>query len=1019
MFSAVFFGFLSWYYSVMPPMTTILRQRQRRRATARSGARALLRWLTGAGASLAVAVLLLVGASGAAAAGAYAYFIRDLPDTSQLAQAFGSANSQFFQTSRIYDRTGQNLLYEVIDPRGGDRQWLTIQQDQPQHIPRSLVDATVAIEDKTFWTNPGYDATGILRALVSNLRGQAIQGGSSITQQLVKNTLIDPARRAERSYTRKIHEILLAADIAERYEKEQVLEWYLNTNFYGNLAYGIDAAALVYFGKHAYSLDLAESAMLAAIPQYPLLNPIDAPQEAKDRQRLVLDQMAREGHITVEEAEAAYDQPLIVQTAEQRFDIRAPHFSIYVRQQLNEMLGEDLVNRGGLKVYTTLDLDLQRQVECAARTQLLRLSGADPNIVLPAEDGGPCETAALLPAMAEGDVGVDHHLSNAAVILLRPNTGEILAMLGSADYWNDEIDGRFNAAVDGLRQPGSSFKPFTYLTAFSQGYTPASMLLDVRTTFFPPGGGQPYVPENYDRSFHGPVRMRVALQRSYNVPAVQTMSLVSVDHVIRTAHRMGLNTLDQLSNYYGLALTLGGGEVTLLDMTYAYGVIANYGIMAGSPVADNDRRPGFRILDPVAILRVEDQMGAILYQYTEPETQTVLSPQLAYLMENVMSDEQARWAAFGHPNPLEIDRPAGAKTGTTDDFRDNWTLGFTPYLAAGVWVGNSDNSPMKSVTGLTGAAPIWHALMKYASRDLPPDGWLVPPGITEVAVCDPSGLLPTSYCPNVVKEAFIAGTEPTGYDNLFQAFQVNRETGRLATVYTPPELVDERVYMILPPEAGDWLQEAGLPQPPTQYDTLYTPPEQTGDVAITFPAPFTYVRGQIVITGNAKAPEDQFSFFRVQVGQGLNPTAWTQVGGDRGEQVDNGELQPWDTAGLDGLYTIQLAVIKQDQSFETATLQVTVDNQPPTASLLAPASGEDFSKAADESVVIQADVRDNLSLDRVEFYVDGLLVKTATVLPYSTRWKITNPGQHQVWVKAFDAAGNSAESQRVTVSVKP
>jgi len=366
---------------------------------------------------------------------------------------------------------------------------------------------------------------------------------------------------------------------------------------------------------------------------------------------------------------AAYAEPLIVKTARHRFDIQAPHFSIYVRQQLNRMFGEDFVNRNGLKVYTTLDLDLQRQVECAARTQLLRLSGGDPNGVIPAEGSQTCEAAALLPDLRPQDAGVDHHLSNVAVMVMRPATGEILAMLGSADYWNDAIDGRFNVATDGSRQPGSSFKPFTYLTAFAQGYSPASMLLDVRTVFIPPGGGAPYVPDNYDRRFHGPVRMRVALQRSYNVPAVQTMNLVGVDNVIRTAHRMGINTLDQAANFYGLALTLGGGEVTLADMTYAYGVIANGGVMAGTPVPGADRRPGYRTLDPAAILRVEDRAGRVLYQYDRPETQTILSSQLAYLMENVMSDEQARWAywhrqrfeAYGHRGTTRPPAPAGGQ----------------------------------------------------------------------------------------------------------------------------------------------------------------------------------------------------------------------------------------------------------------------------------------------------------------------------------------------------------------------
>lgn len=1002
----------------MSRVTRIVRQRQARAARASRGTRLGLRLLAGGAAWLALSGILLTAVTGTVAAGTVAYFTADLPSVDRLETAFGSDNAEFFQTTQIFDRTGEHLLYEVIDPRGGDRQWLSIDPAQPRHISQAVIDATVAIEDKTFWTNPGYDLEGILRALISNLRGRSIQGGSTITQQLVKNTLIPPTERTQRTVARKMREILLAQRIAQRYSKEQVLEWYLNTNFYGNLAYGIDAAALVYFGKHATDLTLAESAMLAAIPQSPLLNPIDAPQEARERQALVLDSMVRQGYVSVAEADAAKAQPLTIQTTQRRFHIRAPHFAIWVHQQLVGRFGEDVVNRSGLRVITSLDFALQHQAECVVRTQIERLSGADPAIVVPASDGSACVAAEYLPPVSASDAGSDHHVSNAAVVVIHPATGEVLALVGSPDYWNESIDGSFNVAVDGLRQPGSSFKPFTYLTGFSQGYTPATMVLDVRRSFVG-ADGRAYVPENYDRRFHGPVRLRVALQRSYNVPAVDLTNRVGVENVIRTAHHMGIDTLDQAAGHYGLAITLGGGEVTLLDMTYAYGVIANSGTMAGVPVPEDQRRSGYRLLDPITILRVEDRHGNVLYEPGASQTQPVLTPGLAYLMQNVMSDEQARWAAFGHPSPLELGRPAGAKTGTTDDFRDNWTVGFTPQRVAGVWVGNSDNSPMEHVTGLTGAAPIWHAVMRYAheSAGLPPDGWTKPDGIVELNVCDPSGLLPTATCPTIVREVFIAGTEPTAYDNLYQAFQVNRETGKLATVYTPPELVEERVYMVLPPEADDWVLESGLPQPPKEYDSLYGLPEQSGDVAILEPAPFAYVRGMVTIRGNAKG--DGFAFFRVQGGPGLNPSQWVQIGGDRGETIDRGDLQVWDTAGLDGIWTIQLVVVKQDQSFVTSTIQVTVDNQAPTVTLLSPEPGATYSRSQDESVVLQPDVRDNLSISRVEFYVDGQLVQTMRVSPYSTRWRLGGPGTHRVWVRAVDAAGNSRQTEAVTFEVTP
>lgn len=1010
----------------MPTTTDLIRRRQARRWRALQGTQRATRGLAATGLSLAAIGLLTVLALGGLLASAYAYFTRDLPSASALQAIFDSTNSEFFRTTQIYDRTNTHLLYEVIDPRGGDRQYKPYAE-----IPLSVISATIAIEDKTFFTNPGYDLIGITRALISNLQGEAIQGGSSITQQLVKNTLIPIEQRAERDYNRKAREILLAAEITRRYSKEQILEWYLNTNFYGSLAYGIDAAALVYFGKHAEDLTLAEAALLAAIPNSPGLNPNTAPDEAKRRQEVVLDAMAREGFITQAEAETAKTAPLS-EPPVQRFDIHAPHFSVYARQQVIDLLdaleldGEDLVNRGGLRIVTTLDWDLQQQAECVARTQAMRLSGGEPAGVVPIENGSDCAAAAFLPPLRESDVGIDHHVTNAALVALDPRTGELLALVGSLDYWNADISGSFNIAVDGQRQPGSSFKPFTYLEAFRLGtYAPASLLLDIRT-IFPTASGESYVPENYDRKFHGPVSMREALARSYNIPAVQTINLVGVDNVIRRAHQMGINSLE--TGQYGLALTLGGGEVTLLDMTYAYSVFANSGVMAGQPVPAAEQRPGYRTLDPITILQITDNRGEVLYQMNTPTTQPILSPELAYLMNDVLSDNDAREAAFGRDNPLKLDdRPAGAKTGTTNDFRDNWTLGYVPQLAVGVWVGNADNSEMQAVTGLTGAAPIWRAVMTYAAQNFPPLGWTPPPGIVNVQVCEPSGKLPTRTCPRTRDEIFIRGFEPVEPDNIWQTVTINRDTGKRATVCTPPELLEDRVYEILPPEAADWVRTVGLPQPPTEYDTLTSSCLATANVAILSPQPFAYLRGLVEISGTAKGTADtaDFAFFRVEYGPGLFPAGWTQIEGDRGEQIENGVLQTWNTVGLDGLYSLRLVVVKNDLAnpggpflFETSVIQVTVDNQPPTISLLSPAEGDEFTLGEDESVIIQPAVSDNLSIARVAFFIDGASTDAATVPPYSTRWKITGKGPHEIFVRVYDAAGNFVDSERVIINVK-
>ncbi len=1004
-----------------------LQRRQRRRAQGRSGIRQLLRVV---GVLLLVVLLVIVGvvAGGVSAtAGAYAYFTRDLPEPEQI-----EAAEENFETTKIYNRTGETLLYEVIDPTGGDRTWVSLDQ-----IPESLICATVAIEDRDYWENPGVNLRGIARAAWADIRGQQIQGGSSITQQLIKNIVIEEELRyvsAEgpewKDYERKITEILLAYRISEKYSKEQILEWYLNTNFYGNLAHGIEAAARVYFGKSAGDLTLAESATLAAIPQFPGMNPFDNPEKARERQRVVLDAMVSQGCITPEEAVAAKYEPWKLAKFTERFDILAPHFSIYVRKQLEDMFGPEIVYRGGLRVYTTLDLDIQEQAQCVARAQIRRLSGEDETVVIQEAIDNGCTAAQFLPPLRDYDVGRDHNVSNASVVVIRPTTGEILAMVGSLDYWDESIDGQFNVAVDGPgRQPGSSFKPFTYVTLLSQGDNAAHMFLDVRTAF-PQSTGTPYVPENYDRKYHGPQRLRLALARSYNIPAVAALHLAGVDNVIRTAHRMGINTLNRGLDYYGLSLTLGGGEVHLLDMVYAFSVFANTGRMYGAPVPEDQRRTGYRELNPVAILRVEDRNGNVLYEYDRPESREVLSPQLAYLMNSILSDRRARWRAMGLNNALELsnDRPAAAKTGTTNDFRDAWTVGYTPQLAAGVWVGNSDNSEMKNLPGLRGAAPIWHAVMEYALQDEEIVPFVRPDGLVERAVCAVSGKLPTEHCPTV-NELFIPGTEPTEHCHIHQTFLVNRETGRLCTVHTPPELCEERVYEVYPPEAADWI--ASLPEdqrpatPPMEYDTIYGPSHSDAEVAIIFPAPYSYIRGTVPITGNARGGD--FNFYRVVFGEGLNPTEWIQIGPEHGEQIDHGVLEFWDVSGLDGLYSLRVSVVDHSMALREATIQVTVDNISPTVDLTYPEDGSEYEKGHDEWANVNAEVQD-YSVARIEFYEypggkeneppAGLQpFAVRTIAPFNVNWPLGAVGSHTFFVIAVDEAGNASKSNRVTIRV--
>ncbi|MBZ0308333.1 MAG: transglycosylase domain-containing protein, partial [Anaerolineae bacterium] len=551
--------------------------------------------------------------------GVYAYYARELPPPSEIE----SAQNDAFQTTVLYDRTGQHVLYEIVPTLGGDRQWASIYE-----VPQYFLDATVAIEDSSFYTNPGFDLRGITRAMWTNLNGGMVQGASTITQQLVRNVLLTEEERNERTFDRKTREIILASEISRLYSKDQILEWYINTNFYGNLAYGIEAAARIYFDKPARELTLGEAAMLAAIPQFPRQNPIDNPDAARLRQQLVLQRMVNLGYITQEQMNEALSQPIILGRYSERFDITAPHFSLYARSEAETILnqlgldGSYLVSRGGLRIYTTLDLDLQQQLECVSRTHVMRLDGAAPDFVHNTHSGQPCAAASYLPPLSTDMQGMERHVTNAAGVILKAETSEIVAMIGSVDFWNKGIDGNFNVAT-AERQPGSVFKPIVYMTAFLNPIdngttivTPATMTTDVRMEFNN-GGPEPYVPQNIDLRYHGPVSIREALANSYNVPVVQVLNWVGLSKVIQTAHRLGINSLDEGINAYGLSLALGAGETTLLDMAYVYNVFNNLGYATGTPVHASVARPGYRQLNPVSILRIEDAEGKILWEYSE------------------------------------------------------------------------------------------------------------------------------------------------------------------------------------------------------------------------------------------------------------------------------------------------------------------------------------------------------------------------------------------------------------------
>ncbi len=698
---------------------------------------------------------------------------------------------------RFTDRYGR-LLYERLPSDGGRHTVLA-----SHAIPQCLKDATIAVEDRNFYHHPGVDLIGLLRALWINLRqGEIVAGGSTITQQVVRNLLLND-ESGDRSLRRKLREMILAWQLSRRLSKDQVLALYLNQTYYGGLSYGVEAAAQTFFGKSASDLTLPECALLAGLPQAPALyNPFTDPEAARQRQRVVLSLMEKNDFITPEERALAEETTL--HYADTPYPIRAPHFVWLVSAELDRLYADGLLSQQqSLIVHTTLDLSLQDIAEEAIRRQIREYQIRSP----------------------------EKNVNNAALVALDPHTGQVLALVGSADYFDKTIAGAVNMALV-PRQPGSAFKPFLYLQALDpQGpvrWTAATPLLDVSTTFLT-HDGKPYTPKNYDGREHGLVPVRDALASSLNIPAVLTLHRVGIANTLSFARRLGITTLGD-PNQYDLSLALGGGQMSLLELTGAYAVLANGGYKT-------ERR---------LILEIRTPEGDLLYQPEPSPAVQVLDPRLAWLISDILADDQARALGFGRHSTLQIDRPAAVKTGTTSNFHDNWTIGYTPDLVVGVWVGNSDYRPMKDVTGLTGAAPIWHEVIRKALAGRSKRPFLRPPGLVQVEVCLLSGLLPTPLCDHTRREWFIAGAEPTAYDNVYQQVMVDVLTGARADDSTPPERRLPRLVLDLPPAAHAWARANRLPlladlpspiraaaHPPLQL--LSPPPNATYRLDPTFP----------------------------------------------------------------------------------------------------------------------------------------------------------------------------------------
>lgn len=812
------------------------------------------------GAILGMLLVCLLTGSAMAAYGAIAL---SLPAPEELRERAAA-----FRSTEILDRHGRPL-YIINDPEGGRREVVSLSA-----ISLWLIRATLATEDPNFYLHPGVDPVAVARALYYDVRyGAPVVGGSTIPQQLVKLIFLTP----ERTLERKVKEAVLAAEVSRRYPKDTILELYLNEIHYGNLAYGAEAAAQVYFGKSAADLTLAEASFLAGIPQAPArYDPYTNFAACKARQEVVLNLMVKHGFLSRGEAQRALAEPLHLAPRSASLTMRAPHFTVYVREQLEARYGPQVLYRNGLRVTTTLDLDLQAAAEEALREHVAGLASRGAH--------------------------------NGAAVVINPATGEILAMVGSADFWDESIDGQVNMALS-PRQPGSAIKPLTYLAAFERGWTPATLIWDVPTEF-PDGANPPYRPRNYDGAFRGPVLVRQALGNSLNIPAVKALQFVGLDGFKEIAARVGITTLTR--DDYGLSLTLGGGEVSLLELTNAYAVLASGGVY----------RP------PVAILRVEDSAGRLIEEHQASVGRQVVAPEHAFLITDILADPEARQPTFGSAARfMQLDRPAAVKTGTTNDVRDVWALGYTPDLVAGVWVGNADNSAMTNLSGAVAAAPVWQAIMLRAHQGKPVRGFEPPPGVERVEICAEGGTVPGPACPARRLEWFAIGQGPRpASEDIHQVLRVDRTTGGLATEFCPAETVEERVYLIYPPEAEAWARERGLPEPPREPCPLHA---YAAELAIASPREGEVVQGVVPIWGTVRVPG--LASYRVEYGIGPDPGGWGLVAGPFSGEVQDALLGQWDTRGLSDVeHTLRLVAEMQDGRLLEARRHVLVRNATPT-----------------------------------------------------------------------------------------
>ncbi|MPZ98000.1 MAG: hypothetical protein GEU80_01470 [Dehalococcoidia bacterium] len=875
--------------------------------------------------------ILLASAVGAAVTGGAALFAIDRYN--EVAQGVVPPEELLATWSRggarVYDRDGE-LLYEFVDELGGLRRPVPLSE-----ISDWMIRATISTEDASFYENNGLNMRGLVRAGMENLtpiEGELLEGsgGSSITQQLAKNVYIPAEERTNRSIDRKVKETVIALELTEKYSKEQILEWYLNSISYGGIYMGIQAAAQGYFGKDANELTLAEAALLAGIPQSPsryappqyadgvsgattALSPSSGP---KLRQLEVLDLMVRHGVISRHEATEAAAVELSFKT--NRFAIQAPHFVLNrVANEIRARFGERALFNQGLEVTTTIDMDLQEQAQ-----EIL-----ESNIV---------------------QYGQPANLHNSALLAIDARNGQIITYVGSRDYFRQDIEGK-NDNIMGLNSPGSTLKPFTFMTAFTQGWGTGTGIIDAPYTIVDPATGEDFSPRDPISTYLGPITAASALGNSLNITAVKAIQFAGVDRTIALLKQVGYTSLDNPLGY-GPALTVGGVDITLYDQTIAYSVLANNGVMRGQTAVAAPSEPGERKMEPIALLRVVDADGQVLLDNSVPEEQQVIEPAFPYLVTSILSDGRNQCITYGVCNALALPDgyPSAAKTGTSEPFDDDsrdigetWTMGYTPNLVVGVWSGNSDNSRIHNISSATLSLYAWRQFMLAANEhmQIPPQEFERPEGVVEREVCWPSGRLPSAACPRVnrYKGLFAESVLPTEEDPRPEMYDTwwQRSGNSVRLVLPSNEVARWGGYT-------QWVRghftgsggesdrdddDRNRDRDRDRDEDDRDDDEETRDVAeeapyvaLASPSSGATVRGAIAIVGSAVSTDIESVV--IQVGRGQSPDDWTTVS-RRNSAVGAGILGSWDTTSVDdGTYTVR--AVATDGSGRTAQASTVV-----------------------------------------------------------------------------------------------